>query len=96
MAKPKISKTSVNSGSKAERPRGTFLTQKESEKTIPLKRGEFQQLQAAWFAIGDMAELLKEVRCETVTNPYAVLRILNTELGKVITDLEFQFEKQAG
>ncbi len=95
MAKSKILKTSVVPN-KTDRPHSPFFTSKEWEEGIPISRGEFQQLQEAWFAIGDLAELLKEVRCEQATNPYSVLRILTNELGEVVTELEGKFEKAEG
>ncbi len=95
MAKSKILKTSVVPN-KTDRPHRPFLTPEEWEEGIPISRGEFQQLQEAWFAIGDLASLLKEVSCETATNPDSILRILTSELGEVITELEEKFEQAEG
>ncbi len=96
MATKTIPKTSVSSGSKAKPRPETFLTQKERGKTIPISRGKFQQLQEAWYAIDNVATLLNEAHCETVSNPYYILRILASELGEVVTELEEKFEQAEG
>ena len=92
MAKSKILKTSVvpNKTDRLHRP---CFTPEEWEEGIPISRGEFQQLQEAWFAIEDLASLLKETSCEAATNPCSVLLILTGELGKVVTKLSAKFEK---
>jgi len=95
MAKSKILKPSVVPHKK-DRPHRPFFTQEEWEEGVPISRGEFQQLQMAWYAISDLAELLKEVSCETATNPDSILRILTSELGEVVTELEAKFEKAEG
>ena len=95
MAHSKIPKTSVVPH-KTDRPHRPCFTKEEWEEGIPISRGEFQQLQEAWFAMGDLASLLKEVRCEAVTNPDTILRILTGELGEVVTKLEAKFEKAEG
>ncbi len=95
MAKAKILKTSVVPN-KTDRPHRPFFTREQWEEGIPISREEFQRLQEAWFAIGDLASLLKEVSCETATNPYSVLWILSAELGEIVTKLEAKFEKAEG
>ena len=95
MAKQNIPKSSVVPH-KTDRPHRPCFTPEEWEKDIPISRGEFQRLQETWFAIGDLAELLKETSCEAATNPCSVLRILNGELGEVVTKLEAKFEKAEG
>ena len=95
MAKSKILKPSVVP-KKADRPQRPFFTREEWEEGIPISRGDFQRLQEAWYAIGDLASLLKEVSCETATNPYSVLWILNAELGEVVTELGKKFEEAEG
>jgi len=64
--------------------------------TIPISRGQFQQLQRAWYAISDLGTLLKETRTDTVSNPQYIIRALVGELGKVVTELEEKFEQAEG
>ena len=63
--------------------------------TIPISWEEIQRLQQAWWAIGDLAELLKKTRSDAPPNPNFVLRILADELGDAVTELENKFDKQA-
>ena len=99
MAKAKILRTpdpKPQPPTKKDRPHRPFFTPEEWEKGVPISREEFQRLQEAWFAIGDLAELLKETSCEAATNPCSVLLILNGELGEVVTELGAKFEKAEG
>ncbi len=99
MAKAKILKTpdpKPQPPPKKDRPYRRSFTPEEWEKGIPISRGEFQRLQSAWFAIEDLASLLKETSCEQATNPCSVLLILTGELGKVVTKLDAKFEKAEG
>ena len=95
MAKAKILKPSVVP-KKTDRPHRPFFTPEEWEKSVPISREDFQRLQEAWFAIDDLASLLKETRSDAPTNPSDVLHILTGELGEVVTELEEKFEKAEG
>jgi len=68
----------------------------EWDKTAPISWGEFRRVQDAWYAIADLDSLLKETRSDRTTNPASVLRILATELGEALTEVEEKFEKQGG
>jgi len=64
--------------------------------TIPTSLGQYQQLQKAWYAIGDMADLLEVSRREKVGNPCYILRALADQLGEVVTELESRLEGENG
>ena len=63
---------------------------------FPFQRVQFQQLQRAWYAIGDLGTLLEETRTDTVSNPQYIIRALAGELGEVVTELEEKFEQAEG
>lgn len=74
-------------------PRDDNFFAREYDETRPISWGELKRLQDAWFAIGDLAELLKKTRSDAPPNPCCVLRILADELGDAVTELEGKFEK---
>jgi len=99
MAKAKILKSpdpKPQPPHKTDRPHRPCFTPEEWEKGVPISREEFQRLQEAWFAIGDLGTLLKETRTDTVSNPQYIIRALADELGEAVTKLEAKFEKAEG
>ena len=81
---------------KRERDEGAFLRIEKWDETAPVSWGEFKRLQEAWFAIGDLAQLLKETRSDGPANPCSVLRILSDELGEAVREVEEKFKKTGG
>jgi len=79
-----------------ERDEGAFLRIEKWDETTPVSWGEFKRIQEAWFAISDLAELLKETHAEGPTNPCSVLRILAAELGEAVTEVEEKFKQTGG
>ncbi len=99
MAKAKILKTpdpKPQPPPKKDRPHRPCFTPEEWEKGIPISREEFQRLQEAWYAIGDLASLLKETSSDGPTNPCYVLQTLTNELGEALAEVKAKFEKAEG